>query len=111
MEKINRALYASEENAANIAELRAQMKARTASAALTGTADGEQTLFGVVTAYCPASAIVVFEGESVRLTFGDAVIAEGSSPLIAVLPEGKGALALSAVRNGARAVVTGAKCN
>lgn len=103
MDKINRALTATEDNAVMIADLRATVKKLAGSAfeILTST----NSSLGVVNAPKGGAAIIAFDGNSVAVEFCGAQIGYGSSPVIASLPAGNGELKLAAARSDVRALI------
>lgn len=85
-----------------------RLRARIRSVLLEGTVGVGEIVFGTLRASIGCPVIVTFDGAACALMFDGKTVAEGASPIIAVLPSGTGELKLDRVRNNARALVTGA---
>ncbi len=107
--RFTRALCAIDDNAVEIARLRAQTSNRTEITELAGETRDGVTSFGRVTALGAFFAVAVFDGEPCALSFGGKTLAASGSPIVAVGGSGCGELCLDGVRVGARAVVIGAR--
>lgn len=103
MDKINKALTATEDNAVMIAELRSAIKK------LTGLSfevrDKTNCSLGIVKAPKGGAAIIAFEGNAVAAGFCNKQVGAGNSPIIAALPPGSGELTLGATRSNVRALI------
>lgn len=102
MDKVNRALTATEDNAIMIAELRAALKKSTG---FSYEVRKSTPSLGIVNVPKGGAAIIAFDGNAVSAAFGGQKIATGMSPIIAILPPGKGELAVSAARPNVRAFI------
>ncbi len=103
MDKTVAALCMAENNAAEIAALRARVNARTYVVA--GNTENGVTSFGTVSVKHVGAALIAFDGEPCGLYFRGDKIADGASPIIAVLPVGDGELALDGTRAAAKALL------
>lgn len=104
MDRSVRALSLAEDALAAAENLRAKINAES----LNAVSDGAYSSFGTV-ASSGGAVVAAFDGSGAALTFCGQTLASGASPLMASIPAGRGELALSAVRNNARALVIGAK--
>lgn len=105
MDKITRALMLGEDNEAELRQLSAEMYKRTSATVLSGQSGNYGTEFGEVVG--GVAVIVRFDGSGLSLYFDGKAVASGASPILCVLPRGKGKLYLNGPRNNAVALVLG----
>lgn len=103
MDKINRALTATEDNAVMIADLRASLKK--VGGFTFEVRDKTNSSLGIVKAFKGGAAIIAFEGNAVAAGFCGRQVGAGNSPIIATLPPGAGELKLGGTRNNVRALI------
>lgn len=104
MDRASRALSIAEDHSAAIDGLNDKIAKNAKTLAAVGAESGGKVSFGTIASY-GGGVVVAFDGESCELTFCGETVAVGASPILAVLPSGKGELALSAARANARALV------
>lgn len=87
-------------------KMQALVSARTRAAVFDGSGTANGTSFGNFVVRSTAAAVVSFTGSAAELTFCGKKVAGGASPVLAILPRGKGEIKLSA-QSGARMLVFG----
>lgn len=108
MDKFERVLSATEDNAAAIAALKKSIPKKTRCVVLGGQKGNGYMTFGKVTSPGGAVAVVAFSGGgNVQLVCNDEYWASGMSPIIAPLPDGEVDLILDGEHDYARMLVIG----
>ncbi|MCH5158924.1 MAG: hypothetical protein J1F33_07000 [Clostridiales bacterium] len=102
MDKINRALLDIDD----IRSRQQSMERKLSPVVLEGKKSSGYVSLGRVEAR-GAALVVTFEGGDAKLVFNDVTVAEGFSPIVAVV-SGVGELILEGIINNARALVLGA---
>lgn len=106
MDRVTVALSATEDNAAAIRDLNKALAQRTTCRYIVATI-GDGTSFGEVTSSGKMGAVVTFSGATAVLNFCGERVAISSSPIVAVIPAGRGELKLETVRQNGRALLIG----